>query len=75
MEDRTFTIRGKILEGVCVVLNIDPEYLDADDIERLLLDAMELSRDRAKKKADKLQEIIESQYIRYEPEKEDKQNE
>ena len=67
MEDRTFTIRGKILEGVCIVLNIDPEYLDADDIERLLLDAIELSRDRAKNKADKLQEIIKSQYVRYEP--------
>lgn len=67
MEDRTFTINGKILEGVCIACNVDPEYLDENEIERLLLDAIEAYRDRAQERADKLQAIIKSQQVPYEP--------
>lgn len=67
-EKKTFEIDADIVKGVALLFDIAVEDVESAEIESALLRVLEQARDRCKAKAEALQEIIRSQYIKYEPE-------
>lgn len=67
---KVFKLDADIVKGVALMFDYVPDEVESEDIESALLNAFDNVRARCQAKADALQEIIQSQYIPYQPEEE-----
>lgn len=70
MEDKDRLLIGidkRILKGIAIMLDIDPADLTYEDVEQILLGAIDDSYRRNLNKAHDLQDVLSGIRVKYEP--------